>query len=127
MKNLLENTCVRVSFIIMLRAVASVPCREYIKDKILNLVLTFFHQIHFFSVSLHSILIFRNFTLYLHCDVDARSDSEPCQTSKIKIFAKIVNSLKLLFLQKNSIFDIWQSSEYSFGWLDIIVRAFLKN
>ena len=35
-QNSLENTCAGVSFIIMLRAVASVPCQVYIKDKILT-------------------------------------------------------------------------------------------
>ena len=35
LQNSMENTYAKVSFIIML-AVASVPCQEYIKDKILN-------------------------------------------------------------------------------------------
>ena len=34
----LENTCAGVSFNIMLWAVASVTCQEYIKDKILTMV-----------------------------------------------------------------------------------------
>ena len=35
-QNTLENTCAGVSLIIMLWAVASVPCKEYIEDKILT-------------------------------------------------------------------------------------------
>ena len=39
--------------------------------------------------------------------------SEPCQTSKIKTFAKIVNDLKpLIIFGKNPILDVWQDSEY---------------
>ena len=50
-QNSLENTCARVSFIIMLRAVASVPCQVYIKDKILT-------HVPAFSIFLRSVLIF---------------------------------------------------------------------
>ena len=40
--------------------------------------------------------------------------SEPCQTSKIVLFAKIVNEWKLLTIfEKCSILDVWQHSEYS--------------
>ena len=54
--------------------------------------------------------------------------SEPCQVSKMEFSVKIVNNLKLLTIfAKNSILDIWQGSEYSFGWLGIIVGTFQKN
>ena len=42
--------------------------------------------------------------------------SEPCQTSRMEGFAKIVNNWKLLnIFTKHSILDDWQSSEYTFG------------
>ena len=57
LQNSLKNTCARVTFIIMLHAVASVPCQEYIKDKFLTQ---------------RSDLPFENFILYLRCGVDIR-------------------------------------------------------
>ena len=51
-QNSLENTCARVSFIIMLRAVASVPCQVYIKDKILTHVRHFLFSFAAFWSSL---------------------------------------------------------------------------
>ena len=40
--------------------------------------------------------------------------SEPYQTSKMKCFAKIINSSKLLTtVAKRSIFDVWKISEYA--------------
>ena len=51
-QNSLENTCAGVSFIIMLRAVASVPCQVYIKDKILTHVRHFLFSFAAFWSSL---------------------------------------------------------------------------
>ena len=40
--------------------------------------------------------------------------SEPCETSKIELFEKIVNNWKLLPISaKTSILDVWQGSEYA--------------
>ena len=126
-QDLLENTCAGVSFIIMLRAAASVPCQEYIK--LLPMLQHFFHRIHFFSVFFPSVLIFPFKILYCIYIVVLISEAylDRYQTSKMQFFAKIVNGLKPLYLQNNSILNIWQSSEYYFGWLDIIVGALLKN
>ena len=42
--------------------------------------------------------------------------SEPSQKSKMELFAKIINGLKLLnILTKGSILDIWLGSEYTSG------------
>ena len=42
--------------------------------------------------------------------------SEPCQTSKIESFAKIVNGfMPLTIFAKRSILDVWQGSEYASG------------
>ena len=62
----------------------------------------FFNQIHFFSVSFGSVLIFLLKILYCIYIVVLISEecSEPCQISKIEFFAKTVNSLKPLFWQK---------------------------
>ena len=39
--------------------------------------------------------------------------TEPCQTSRIELFAKRVNGLKpLTIFAKSSILDVWQGSEY---------------
>ena len=39
---------------------------------------------------------------------------QPCQTSKMEYFAKIVDGIKLLtFFVKHSILDIWQGSDYA--------------
>ena len=126
-QNSLENTCTRVSSITMSRAVASVPCQEYVKDKILTHISFFKFISSLFSF--YSVLIFPFKILYCIYIVVLISEaySEPCQTSMMKLFAKIVNGLKpVTIFGKNSILDIWQGSEYSFGWLDIIVEAFLK-
>ena len=40
--------------------------------------------------------------------------SEPCHTSKIELFAKIVDGFQpLTFFVKSSIFDVWQGSKYA--------------
>ena len=84
LQNSMENTYAKVSFIIML-AVASVPCQEYIKDKILNHAPPFLssNSVFFFvffcnilySIYKHFIFIilFEIFVLYLHCGFDIRS------------------------------------------------------
>ena len=44
----------------------------------------------------------------------AKKYSEPCQTSKMECFAKIVNGLKLLIIfAKRSVLDVWQGSKYT--------------
>ena len=44
--------------------------------------------------------------------------SQPCQTSKIEVFTKTVNKLKLLFiLAKNSILGVWQGSKYTSAFM----------
>ena len=39
--------------------------------------------------------------------------SEPCQTSKMELFAKIVNGKLLTPFAKGFILDVWQGSEYA--------------
>ena len=40
--------------------------------------------------------------------------SEPCQTSKMEVFAKIVNGFSFLTIfLKLSILDVWQDSEFA--------------
>ena len=69
----------------------------------------FSHQIHFISVFFRNVLVFP--LGILHCIYIAvllsEEYSEPCQTSKMDFFVKIVNGLKPLFLQKTlfTIFD----------------------
>ena len=77
-QNSLENTCAGVSFIIMLLTVASIPCREYIKYKILTHVPVFLSSKSFLFcfLSQRSDLPFENFILHLHCGVDIRGYSE---------------------------------------------------
>ena len=42
--------------------------------------------------------------------------SEPCQTYKMELFAKIFNGFPpLTVLAKSSILDIWLGSKYAFG------------
>ena len=104
--------------------------RNIWKIKFIHMFLHFFHQIHFYSVFFCSILIFRLKIFYCIYIVVLISQaySESCQTSKMEIFVKIVNGLKsLAIFAKNFILDVLQGSKYSFRWLDIIVRAFLKN
>ena len=71
LRNSLENTCVGVSFIIMLRTVASVPYQEYIKGKILMHIPAFLSSnLFLFSfLSQSSDFPFKIFILYLHCCV----------------------------------------------------------
>ena len=90
LQNSLKNTCARVTFIIMLQAVASVPCHEYIKDKFLT------HVRAFLFCFLCSVLIFPLKTLYCICLLVLISEeySEPCQTSKMEFFTKTVNGLR---------------------------------
>ena len=45
---------------------------------------------------------------------DPEAYSEPCQTSKMDCFVKIVISLNLLtFFVRHSILDVWQGSKYA--------------
>ena len=45
---------------------------------------------------------------------DPEAYPEPCQTSKIDCFVKIVNGLNLLnFFVRHSILDVWQGSKYT--------------
>ena len=47
---------------------------------------------------------------------DTMAYSEPCQTSKMERFTKIVNCLKsLTIFVKRSILDVWQGSEYAYA------------
>ena len=40
--------------------------------------------------------------------------SQPCQTSKMELFAEIVQDWKsLTIFARSSIFEVWQGSEYS--------------
>ena len=127
-QKLLESTCARASFVVMLRAVASIPSQECIKDKILTHVPAFLSSDSFLLcfLSLRSNVPFENFILCLRCGVEyiSKAYSEPCQISWVEFFAKIVNDLKP---PKNFILDIWQGSEYSFGWLNIILEVLQKN
>ena len=70
-QNSLENACAGSSFIIMLQAVASVPCRKNMKDKILTHVPAFLlsNSFLFCLLAQCSDLPFGNFILYLHCGV----------------------------------------------------------
>ena len=67
----------------MLQAVASVPCQEYIKDKILTHIAPFLLQIYFFFAYFYSFLIFLLEILHYIYIVVLISEvySEPCQTS----------------------------------------------
>ena len=79
-QNSLKNICDGVSFIIMLRAVASVSCQEYIKDKILTHVLAF-PLFLFCFLSQCSDLLFENFILYINCGVDIRTLKKPLRAA----------------------------------------------
>ena len=43
--------------------------------------------------------------------------SEPCQSSKMELFAKIVNGLTVNYFAKSSILDVWQGSENTCSFL----------
>ena len=45
-------------------------------------------------------------------NTNSEAYSEPCQTSKMEIFAKIVNGF-WLFFAKNFILDVWKDSEFA--------------
>ena len=63
-------------------------------------------------------------------DLTTEAYSEPCQTSKMGRFVKIVNRLKsLTIFIKRTILDIWQPSEYAFVvwetiWLPFSVTTY---
>ena len=75
LQNSPKNTCAGVSFKKMLRAVASVSCQEYIKDKFLTHVPAFpsSNSCLFCFLSQCSDLPFEYFVLYLHCGLNIRS------------------------------------------------------
>ena len=53
--------------------------------------------------------------------------SEPCETSKMELFAKIVKGFhSLTILTKRSILDTWQSSECAFVIYRLKIYAFLS-
>ena len=52
----------------------------------------------------------------MNASIFALSYLEPSQLSKMKLFAKIVNSFQpLTILAKGSILDVWLGSECAFG------------
>ena len=106
LQSLLENTYAGVSFTILLWAVASVPCQEHIKDKILTHVLVSNSYLYCSLVQCFVMPFEILNSIYI---VVFKSDaySEPYQTSKMECFAKIVNGLKpLAIFAKISILDI---------------------
>ena len=63
-----------------------------------------------FKVAMRS--IFAIYDLFIFMVYWPEAYSEPCQTSKIELFAKIVNEWKLLTIfKKSSILDVWQGSD----------------
>ena len=96
--------------------------------KFLTMFQHFFHQIHFSSAFFCNVLIFPLKIFYCIYIVVLISEaySEPCQTSKMEFLRKQLTVEAAIFAKHSSL-DIWQCSEYSFGWLDIIVGAFLKK
>ena len=81
--------------------------------KFLPMLPHFFHRI--LLCFFRSILICLLKLLYFIYIVMLISEtySEPCETSKVELFAKIVNGLEsLTIFVKNSILGIWQGSEY---------------
>ena len=47
-------------------------------------------------------------------EADSEEYPEPCQTSKMEVSAKIVNSFSFLIIfVKSSILDFWQASEFA--------------
>ena len=104
-QNSLENTCVRVSCVIVLWAVASVPSHEYTKDKIVTHALAFLSSNSFFSAFFHSILIFPLkfyivFTLWCWYQKCIQNP-----TKHLK-FVKIIKGLRPLTFAKNYVLDI---------------------
>ena len=127
LQSLLENTCAGVSFTIVLWAVASVPCQDHIKDKILTHVLASDSYLYCSLVQCFVIPFEILNCIYI---VVFKSDSysEPYQTCKMEFFAKIVNDLKpLAIFAKISILDIWQDSLYPEYLSWYYSRDFLKN
>ena len=97
LQNSMENTYAKVSFIIML-AVASVPCQEYIKDKILNHAppflssnsVFFLFSFAIFCILFTNILFLLFYLKFLYCIcivvLILEAYSEPCHTSKMEFF-----------------------------------------
>ena len=55
---------------------------------------------------------FKNET-FLTLEAISETYSEPCQISKMEVFAKIVNGFSFLTIfTKNSILDVWHNSEF---------------
>ena len=127
LQRLLENTCVWVSFTIVLWAVASVPCQEHIKDKILTHVLTSNSYLYCSLVQCF-VIPFEILNCIYILVFKSDSYSELYQTCKMEFFAKIVNDLKTLAIfAKISILDIWQDSLYPEYLSWYYSRDFLKN
>ena len=59
----------------------------------------------------------KNTTLYLFSKLlYTEAHQQPCQTSKMKVFANIVNVFKpLTIFAKTFILDVWQGSEHTSG------------
>ena len=78
-----------------LRAVAFVPCEEYIKDKILAHVLAFLSSYSFLFcfLSQRCDLPFENFILYLHFGVDIRIVLRTLPNIYDRVFAQIFKGL----------------------------------
>ena len=50
----------------------------------------------------------------LTLEANSEGYSEPCQTSKMDVFAKIVNGFSsLTIFAESSVLDVWQESEFA--------------
>ena len=61
----------------------------------------------------------------MQCTIISQTHSEPCETSKMELFAKLVNHFQSLnIFPKSSILDIYQGSDYA---SDYMTRCILAN
>ena len=59
-------------------------------------------------------LVFAIYDLFISIFNWKESYSEPCKTSDVELFAKLVNSLKpLIFFTKTSVLHVYKDSEYA--------------
>ena len=104
LQNSLETNCDRVLPLVKLQPYAANFTKKLLHRRCFPMI---FKQLWTLT---HCWTPFKNWTL------NSEAYSEPCQTSKVEIFAKIVNGFcQLTIFSKRSILDVWQGSEYASG------------
>ena len=111
-----ENTCARVSFLIKLQTSSLQLIKKETPAQVFSHEFSEVSKNTFFTENLWRTAV-KNTRLHLFSKLlYTEADQQPCQTSKMKVFAKIVNVFQpLTIFAKTFILNVWQGSEHTSG------------